>query len=316
MFSVIYTDDESMLLEVGKKFLELSGRLKVETALSAKEAVEIMKEKEIDCIVSDYMMPETDGIEFLRQLREEENNVPFILFTGRGREEIAIEALNAGADFYLQKGGDPVSQFKELEHKIIQAAERRKALNELRKSEEKYRILTEMTEDILYSLDTKGVITHVGPQVKRYGFEPGDFISKRIEDLIFEDDIWFVFNNRRVFRGDPADVRIMNHHQLTVTAKAAIQFKIISAKFDRFFESGTRVFWRDGAGPTMGNHKRLLRILHQPTLPCKQHQATISRHHPRYNNTLFPTDAFYFVSSAPFSTATTRNPTSYTGCQE
>ncbi len=205
MFSVIYTDDESMLLEVGKKFLELSGRLKVETALSAKEAVEIMKEKEIDCIVSDYMMPETDGIEFLRQLREEENNVPFILFTGRGREEIAIEALNAGADFYLQKGGDPVSQFKELEHKIIQAAERRKALNELRKSEEKYRILTEMTEDILYSLDTKGVITHVGPQVKRYGFEPGDFISKRIEDLIFEDDLGIVVEDlkKTLLSGEP-----------------------------------------------------------------------------------------------------------------
>lgn len=104
MFSVNYTDDESMLFEVGKNFLELSGQLKVEKALSAKEAVEIIKEKEIDCIVSDYMMPETDGIEFLRQLRAEENNVPIILFTGREQEEIAIETFNAGAGAYRLSG--------------------------------------------------------------------------------------------------------------------------------------------------------------------------------------------------------------------
>jgi len=59
-------------------------------------------------------MPETNGIDFLKLIRSRDDPIPFILFTGRGREEVVIEALNSGADFYLQKGGDPSSQFKEL----------------------------------------------------------------------------------------------------------------------------------------------------------------------------------------------------------
>ena len=57
-------------------------------------------------------MPDTDGIAFLRKIRES-SDIPFILFTGRGREEVVIDAINNGVDFYLQKGGDPKSQFVE-----------------------------------------------------------------------------------------------------------------------------------------------------------------------------------------------------------
>ncbi len=63
-------------------------------------------------------MPDIDGIEFLKRVRAKDKAIPFILFTGRGREEIAIQAFENGADYYLQKGGDPTSQFAELTHKI------------------------------------------------------------------------------------------------------------------------------------------------------------------------------------------------------
>ncbi|MFA6673443.1 MAG: PAS domain S-box protein, partial [Methanoculleus sp.] len=62
--------------------------------------------------------------------------MPFIIFTGRGREEVAIEALNNGADFYLQKGGDPKTQFSELANAVRQLAGRRRAEAAFRKSEE------------------------------------------------------------------------------------------------------------------------------------------------------------------------------------
>ena len=58
-----------------------------------------------DAIISDYQIPDMDGIEFLKKVRSSGNSIPFIIFTGKGREEVVIEALNAGADFYLQKGG-------------------------------------------------------------------------------------------------------------------------------------------------------------------------------------------------------------------
>jgi len=67
-------------------------------------------------------------------VRRQYGTLPFILFTGRGREEVVIEAINNGADFYVQKGSDPSSQFTELAHKIRHAVERKRAEDELRET--------------------------------------------------------------------------------------------------------------------------------------------------------------------------------------
>jgi len=121
MFSILYVDDEPMLLELAKLFLESSGNFRVDTVTSANEALSILARTSYDCIISDYQMPVMDGIVFLKTVRSKGNIGPFIIFTGKGREEVVIEALNSGADFYLQKGGDPKAQFVELAHKVRQA---------------------------------------------------------------------------------------------------------------------------------------------------------------------------------------------------
>ena len=69
-------------------------------------------------------MPGTDGIGFLKILKEKHCSIPFILFTGRGREEVMTEALSNGAMFYIQKGGNPRSRFTELDNKIREACGR------------------------------------------------------------------------------------------------------------------------------------------------------------------------------------------------
>ena len=67
--------------------------------------MEKMKEKTYDLIISDYVMPEKDGLEFLIELRKKGNMIPFIIFTGKGREEVAIQALSLGTDHYINKIG-------------------------------------------------------------------------------------------------------------------------------------------------------------------------------------------------------------------
>jgi PAS domain S-box-containing protein len=121
MFSVLYVDDEPMLLELAKLFLEKTGDFRIDTLPSAKAALETLARTSYDCIISDYQMPGMDGIVFLKTVRSHGSTIPFIIFTGKGREDVVIEALNSGADFYLQKGGDPKAQFVELAHKIRQA---------------------------------------------------------------------------------------------------------------------------------------------------------------------------------------------------
>jgi DNA-binding NtrC family response regulator len=96
--SVLYVEEEHLVSKVTKELLELQGKFQVDTACSVEEAYDKLKLRKYDVIVSNYQMPEKDGLQFLKELKESGNSVPFILFTGKGREEVAVEALNLRAD--------------------------------------------------------------------------------------------------------------------------------------------------------------------------------------------------------------------------
>jgi PAS domain S-box-containing protein len=156
MLSLLYVDDEPGLLEIGKLFLETSGEFSVTTVMSGKEALGQLAQQRFDAVVSDYQMPEMDGLELLKSVRRSFGNLPFILFTGRGREEIVIEAINNGVDFYLQKGGDPKAQFAELAHKIRQAVGRRRAETALSDSEQRLADIINFLPDATFAIDNDG----------------------------------------------------------------------------------------------------------------------------------------------------------------
>jgi PAS domain S-box-containing protein len=128
---ILYIDDEDALLELGKLYLEEEWGFSVDCEVSGKVALDRITSTHYHAIIADYQMPVMNGIELLKAVRQRFGNIPFILFTGRGREEVVIEAINNGADFYLQKGGNPTAQFAELAHKVRQAVLRRKSENEI-----------------------------------------------------------------------------------------------------------------------------------------------------------------------------------------
>lgn len=167
MISVLYVDDEPFLLDICKLFLEKTGEFRVQTESSAKDALKRLAHESFDALVSDYQMPEMDGIEFLKEIRSQQNFVPFIIFTGRGREEVAIAALKEGADFYLQKGGDPSAQFAELMNQIRQIVRQRTAEIAVRENEKKYRALFESALDAIFILDD-GKIVECNRQMEEY----------------------------------------------------------------------------------------------------------------------------------------------------
>ena len=187
--AVLYVDDEPALLELTTLFLGRAGDLAIDTALSAKLALEKLRVHSYDVIVADYLMPEKDGIEFLKELRAGGCTIPFIIFTGKGREDVAIEALNSGADFYLQKGGDPRSQFAELGNMIRQAAHKRRAEEALRENEQRYRSVVEDQTELICRFLPDGTHIFVNDAYCRY-FSMGrdEIIGRRFAPRIPADD--------------------------------------------------------------------------------------------------------------------------------
>ena len=120
---LLHVDDEPDFLETTTLLLgRIDAEFDITTATSTAEGLQRLQEEQFDCVVSDYEMPDTDGIEFLEQVRETDPAVPFILFTGRGSEAIASEAISAGVTDYLQKqsGAD---QYELLANRITNAVE-------------------------------------------------------------------------------------------------------------------------------------------------------------------------------------------------
>ncbi len=173
MISVLYVDDEPELLDLSKLFLERTGDFSVTTAGSALEALSLLEKVSFDAIVSDYQMPVRDGIGFLTDVRKKFPEVPFILFTGKGREEIAIKAFELGADFYLQKGGEPKAQFAELSHKVRQAIRRRQAEEGLKKREQQLNKMAANIPGVVYRF-------YVNPD----GTTGFDYISEHSREIL------------------------------------------------------------------------------------------------------------------------------------
>jgi len=181
---VLHVDDELGLLKVAKQCLELQGPFQADSACSVEEALAKLEKEQYDAVVSDYQMPGKDGLELLKELRQKGNDVPFIMFTGKGREEIAIKALNLGADQYLNKSGDPETVYYELAYSIRKAVERRNAIKALRESEEKWRSLVEMAPDGMATINTKGVFTSVNSAFLRLtGYKREDIVGKHFTKL-------------------------------------------------------------------------------------------------------------------------------------
>jgi PAS domain S-box-containing protein len=114
MIRVLHVDDEVGFLDLVSFFLKREGDFEIDTATTAESALEKMQSENYDAVVVDYSLPGMDGLELLKILRAKGLQIPFVLFTGRGKEETAVQALNCGADFYLQKGANPQLQFTEL----------------------------------------------------------------------------------------------------------------------------------------------------------------------------------------------------------
>ncbi len=186
---VLHVDDDQYFLDVSKTILSEEGPFLIETASSVQEALSKLQANSFDVIISDYDMPQKNGLDFLKQLREKGSNVPFILFTGKGREEIVVQALNLGADRYVNKQGDPQTVYTELSVNIRQLYEKAQSKRMLWESEERFKQMVTNSKDLVMLTQADGIILYLSPSCKNIlGYEPSELIGKT-PWIIHPDDL-------------------------------------------------------------------------------------------------------------------------------
>ena len=208
---VLHVDDDPCFLEVSKQILIMENNFEVDIALSVDEALKKMEAQTYNAIVSDYEMPLKNGLDFLKELKEKQNNIPFILFTGKGREDVAVKALNLGADRYINKNGSPETVYCELADAIKKTAEGKKSKQLLVASESKYR---KLVENSLQGI----LVTKVAPlrfvfanesMGKMLGYSSQELMSlspEGIMNLVYTEDRAVFFNRlENRFRGELAE---------------------------------------------------------------------------------------------------------------
>jgi PAS domain S-box-containing protein len=140
---VLHVDDDPDLGELAKTCLErVDDDITVTTETNVVQALDQLGDGDIDCIISDYDMPNTNGIEFLEIVREQYPDLPFILFTGKGSEEVASEAIAAGVTDYMQKSGG-LDQYEVLANRVQNAVDRYRTQQQFWDSLSWYRRLVE-----------------------------------------------------------------------------------------------------------------------------------------------------------------------------
>jgi CheY-like chemotaxis protein len=117
---ILYVDDEPLLLEVIKIFLEAKGSFHVETAISAREALNLVSKYDYDVIISDCQMSHMNGFDFFKIIRKNHGNIPFIFFSGKEIKQV----VNDEFTFYIQKDNNFIVILDNLMEKIRQNIEK------------------------------------------------------------------------------------------------------------------------------------------------------------------------------------------------
>ncbi|MBP1921273.1 PAS domain S-box-containing protein [Halorubrum alkaliphilum] len=147
---VLHVDDDPSLAEIVATYLEREDdRIDVHVEADAEDGLEAVDREAFDCVVSDHEMPGRTGIEFLRAVREAYPDLPFLLFTGRGSESVAGEAISAGVTDYLQKGTG-TEQYELLANRVLNAVESTRARRMLTERTQRLETLISTLPGLIY----------------------------------------------------------------------------------------------------------------------------------------------------------------------
>ena len=176
---VLHVDDEPAFLDLVATYLErMDDAFEVRSETDVDAALDAIESEPIDCVVSDYEMPGTDGLDFLERVRERDPTVPFILFTGKGSEEIASEAISAGVTDYLQKRSG-TDQYTVLANRIANAVSGHRAAREAEQRADRLQRIRENVSDVVWISDPgrERMLFVSDSYGEVWGLDPGSLVA-------------------------------------------------------------------------------------------------------------------------------------------
>jgi len=187
---VLHLDDDPNITNLtSSQLAEKSDDIEVVTANAPTAGLERIEAEAFDCIVSDYDMPEMDGLEFLETVREQYPDLPFILFTGKGSEGIASEAISRGVTDYLKKSNSP-DQYTVLANRIENAVSQYRAEKEVETRSAWYGRILEHSSDYVMVVDGTGVVKYVSPAIERVmGYTQEEIVGTDSFENIHPEDM-------------------------------------------------------------------------------------------------------------------------------
>lgn len=182
-YRVLHIDDDQDFLDVSEMYLSRElDQIQIVTTTDVTEAVDSLQTTRFDCVISDYDMPELDGLELLDQVREHNPDLPFLLYTGKGSETIARKAINAGVTGYFQKGGP--EQQQRLANRVKHAVEEYRA----KLDSERYAAVLRALDYPTYVVDAMGRFAYVNEAFAELtGYDREELIQRR-PDVVKSDE--------------------------------------------------------------------------------------------------------------------------------
>lgn len=182
--SVLLVDDEPSMTDMMKLVLSNKApHFSLSAANSGQECLEYLSANKVDCIISDYQMPEMDGMDLLKSIRTQGNEVPFIFFTGQGNEEVAREAFMEGANDYFTKSVG-FAHFTRIINSVEQAVKQRLASEAHAKAEKEWEETFNAIDDIVTIQDMDFVILRANRAACRiFGTECKDIVGRKCYEL-------------------------------------------------------------------------------------------------------------------------------------
>ncbi|WP_158293601.1 ATP-binding protein [Halorubrum sp. GN12_10-3_MGM] len=231
--SVVHVDDDPAVTELTATYLQRhDNRISVTTATTATAAFDHITNA-IDCVISDYEMPGTDGIELLSMVRAEYPDLPFILFTGKGSEAIASEAISAGVTDYLQKDTN-VEQYTLLANRVLNAVTQRQAERVAETERQRFQSLfdelTQPAVEIEYDAGDP-IVQQVNAAFEAvFSYPATDIVGHSLDtEIVPEEDQDTAAQLSRAFqRGEPLDSPEVTRQ----TQNGQREFLIQTAPFD------------------------------------------------------------------------------------